>query len=52
MEQWLDKVKGGDVGTLIVYVVTAEVRTRRTRTLTGKPVEERIKNDFRGRADE
>ena len=47
--EWLTSVRGDGVGTLVVYVVTAEVRTKRGRTRT---VEERIRTDFKGRADE
>ena len=54
IDQWLKKCRSGDNGVecLIVYVVTAEVRTRRTRTLTVRPVEEKIRVDFKTKANE
>ncbi len=49
LTEWLATVRGDGVGTLIVYVVTAEVRTKRGRT---KAVEEKIRADFKGQAEE
>ena len=64
INQWLKDCEKFDVGgagggtraeCVIVYCITAEVRARRHRTLSvisGANIEEKIKNDFKTKADE
>ena len=42
----------GQAECLIIYCITAEVRAKRHRTLSVTTVEDRIRSDFKGKADE
>ena len=54
ISQWLSQVEGDSVAAFIVYCVTAEVRSRRHKVvgLARADMEDRIRNEFKGRADE
>lgn len=53
INQWLSDVERLADGAecAIVYCITAEVRAKRHRTIVGGSVEERMRNEFRGRAE-